>query len=471
MERFVAQGLSLIISIIIARILLPSDYAIVSIVTIFFTFANVLISGGFNTALIQKKDAKAEDYSSVLYLSLFLSILVYSILFLGAPFIANIYHLEELILVIRIMGLSLPITAFKSIWCAFISSHFMFKKFFFATLGGTIVSGIVGIGMALKGFGPWALITQQMVNTIIDTILLVLTTRIGLVFKVSLSKLKELYKYGWKILVSSLLGTTYAEITPLFIGIKFSANDLSFYSKGKSFPSMLSSSVTNTLSAVLFPFLSKYQDDKKQVLEYTRRYMQIASFVIFPVMLGFFAISNSFVRVVLTDKWLPSVYFIQVFCICYMFDVVAIGNCETIKAIGRSDVYLVIEIIKKSCYGVTLALFIIFADSPKIITAAYLVCTVIQVAVNCVPNIKLINYRFKDQVLDLLPNLLISSLMCAVVCLVGQIRINAFWLLVIQVLSGIVFFVLCCLITNNKSYRYCINLIKERLTKSERKGL
>ena len=194
LERFMAQAVSLIVSILIARILTPADYSVVSIVTIFFTFANVLISGGLNTALIQKKDADDEDYSTVLYVSVLLSIVCYIILFFCAPLIARLYEQPSLILIIRIMGLTLPITALKSIWCAYISSTLQFRKFFFATLGGTLVSAVVGITMALNGFGPWALVAQQMTNTVIDTLILIISTRIHIVLKVSITKLKVVFK-------------------------------------------------------------------------------------------------------------------------------------------------------------------------------------------------------------------------------------------------------------------------------------
>ena len=465
LERIIAQGISLIVSILIARILSPTDYSVVSLVAIFFAFANVLISGGLNTALIQKKDADMYDYSTVLHVSVILSVAIYLVLFFTAPLIANLYKQESLTLIIRIMAISLPITAVKSIWCAYISSQMQFKKFFFATLGGTIVSGVVGIWMALKGFGAWALVAQQMTNIAIDTIILILFTRIRIVFKISFSRLKVLFKYGWKVFVSSLLGTTYSEVSPLVIGLKFSVDELSFYSKGRSFPSMLSTTCTSTLSAVLFPFLAKYQDDKEQILNYTRKFMQLSSFIIFPVMLGFFAVAENFVYVILTEKWLLSVFYIQVFCIVYMFDVVAIGNCETIKAIGRSDVYLIIEIIKKTCYAITLALFIIFANSPSVLVLAYLICMIVQVVVNSIPNIKLINYKLIDQIKDLFPNLLISIIMCVAVMFLGRLSMDRTKLLALQVFYGVLIFYLLCLVTKNKSFAYCVNFIKERFQK------
>lgn len=460
LERFMAQAISLIVSILLARLLDPSDYSVVGIVTIFFTFANVLISGGLNTALIQKKDADNEDYSTVLYVSILLSIICYAILFFCAPLIAQLYDQPSLVLIIRVMGLSLPITAVKSIWCAYISATLQFRKFFFATLGGTLVSAVVGITMALNGFGPWALVAQQMTNTVIDTLILIVSTRIHIVLKVSITKLKVLFKYGWKVFVSSIIGVVYMETAPLAIGVKFTPNDLSYYTKGKSFPNLLSSTTTNTLSAVLFPVLARSQDDKPKLLAYTRRYMQVASFIIFPVMLGFFAVAENFVLVFLTEKWLPAVYYIQVYCIVSMFDVVAVGNCETIKAIGRSDVYLIMEIIKKSCYFLILVLFIVFSNTPEIMAISSIVCTLVQILVNSIPNIKLIGYKFGQQIMDLLPNLIMALIMMIAAYVIKYVPIPPLASLCLQMASGIVVYIGLSVVTSNKNFKYIWQTVK-----------
>lgn len=467
LERIIAQCVSLIVSILLARILDPSDYSVVGIVTIFFTFANVLISGGLNTALIQKKDADAKDYSIVLFVSVILSIICYIILFFCAPLIANMYDKPILVSIIRVMGLALPITAVKSIWCAYISSTLQFKKFFFATIGGTLVSAVVGITMALNDFGAWALVAQQMTNTVIDTLILMISTRIYITLKLSFSRLKVLFKYGWKVLLSSLIGVAYKETAPLAMGLKFTPTDLSFYTKGRSFPDVLSTTTTNTLSAVLFPVLAKYQDDREKILAYTRRYMQLASFIVFPVMLGFFAVAENFVSVVLTDKWVSAVYYIQLFCLCGMFDVIAVGNCETIKAIGRSDVYLIMEIIKKSCYFIVLFLFILFSNTPEILAIAFVICTLVQIIVNSIPNRKLIGYKFRYQLMDLLPSLLIAMAMCIAVYFMKYIPIAPIFSLIVQVFSGIVIYIVLGFLTRNKSMKYICKTVKEILNKKK----
>jgi len=461
-ERIVAQVVSLIVSIIIARLLDPSDYGVVSIVTVFFSFANVIITGGLNTALIQKKNVDKEDYNTVFTISFIVALLLYLLLFFMAPFIAQIYKQSILTAIIRVLGLSFPIYALKSVVCAYISSNLQFKKFFFATFGGTLVSAIVGITMALEGFGAWSLVAQQLTNTTIDTLILFLVTKLKLSFMIALSKTKDLVQYGYKILLSSLLGVTINQINPLFIGLKYTSADISFYTKGRSFPETLSSSMTYTISSVLFPALSKYQDDKEKLLQCTRLYMRIASFVVFPVMLGFAGIAKNFVLVLLGEKWLPAVYYIQIASIAMMFDVVAAGNCETIKAMGKSDVFLKIEIIKKTGYFVTLIAFLIFSDSPRVLAISLLVCTVIQVVVNSIPNRKLIDYKCIQQIKDIFPNFFIAIIMFSIVEIVGKIQINAIAVLCLQILAGMLVYLLIAILTKNKTISVLVSVIKKQ---------
>ncbi len=462
-ERIGAQLVSTVVAIVLARLLSADDYSVISIVTIFFTFANVFISSGFNTALIQKKEVDIKDYSTVLYISLAFSVFIYGILFFTAPLIADLYNAPILVPVIRIMGITLIVNAVKSVLCAYVSSTLQFRKFFYSTIIGTIISAFVGIGMALKGFGPWALVAQQMTNTIIDTCILFLTTRVRFVLAFSWRRLKGLFSYGWKILVSSLISTVYDEVNPLIIGIKFSGADLSYYSKGKSFPTLISATISDTFSAVLFPVISKLQDDIGAVLNYTRRFMKISSYFVFPLMMGFLAVSDNFVSVVLTDKWMDASIYIKIFCISYMFNIIQNGNLQAIRAIGRSDIILVLEIIKKTTYFAVIASFVFFTNSPQLLAITSIINAGVATIVNTLPNRKLIGYKYRLQIIDLLPNLLIASVMGAGVYFMNYIEMNKILLLLLQVAAGAVIYILLSIITRNENFRYFINMIKNIL--------
>lgn len=459
-ERIGAQGVSLIVSIILARLLVPEDYSIIGVVTIFFAFCNVIVTGGLNTALIQKKDADEEDFSTIFWVNNFLSVVLYIVMFFLAPVIAKLYHQDLLVPVIRVMGLTFFINGVKAVLSAYTSSTLQFKKFFFSTLIGTVLSAVIGIAMALSGFGAWALVAQQMSNSLIDTIVLFITTKFRIKFVFSVTKLKELFGFGSKMFVTSFITVLYEQINPLIVGLRFTSSDLAFYTKGRSFPRLLSDSITGSMSSVLFPVISKKQDDKSAVLSMTRRYMNVTSYVVFPVMLGFLAVAENFVRVILTEKWLFAVIYIQIFCLSDMFNIVQIGNLEAIKAIGRSDIILKLEITKKTLYFIVILLFILFTDSPQLLAVSDIVCTIIATAVNTRPNRSLIGYYYKDQIKDILPNLILSTIMCIAVLLMNRLPFNPILVMIAQIFVGAVTYLVLSIVTKNESFRYLLNTLK-----------
>lgn len=468
MERVCAQVVSLVVSIVLARLLLPEDYSIVSIVAIFFAFCNIIISGGLNTALIQKKDADKLDYATVLHVSVLLAAVLYIVMFFAAPFIASLYKTELLTPVIRVMSLTFFINAVKSVLSAYVSGKMQFKKFFFSTIVGTVISAFIGIIMAVNGFGAWALVAQQMSNSLIDTVILFITTKFRVLFIFSFKRLKSLFSYGWKIFVTSLITVVYDEINPLIVGLKFSGADLAYYNKGKSFPGLLNSTISDTLAAVLFPAMSKVQDDKNAVLSITRRYIKVSSFVVFPLMAGFFAVANNFIIVLLTDKWAMAAPYVQIFCASYMFNIIQVGNLQAIKAIGRSDISLILEIIKKSIYFIVILAFVFLSGSPEMLAISSIVCTLVATLVNTFPNRKLIGYKYRLQILDLLPNFIMSVIMCILVLLVGMINLHPVATLFIQVFVGAASYILMSLITKNENLIYLLNLAKTFLKRKEK---
>ena len=464
-ERITAQLVTLVVSIILARILEPSHYGIISLVTIFITIANVFVSDGFGSALIQKKDADELDFYSVLYFNIILSIIVYFVLFFTAPFIAEFYGqgYEILTPVLRVLSLRLIICAINSVQQAYVSRHMIFKKYFWATLFGTIVSAIVGIIMAYNGFGVWALVGQYLTNTFIDTIVLNASLRLKPKLIFSFERIKQLVPYGAGILGTKLLITGYQEIRALLIGKVYSSSDLAFYDKGKQFPNLLVANIDSSISAVLFPKLSKEQDDKNKIRTSTRMSMRFSSYIMSPMMLGLAAVSGTFVKVVLTEKWMPCVPLLRLFCIVYLFMPIHSANMQAIKAIGRSDIYLKLEIIKKVIE--LIALIIAIHISVEAIVVSMAVLTVLFTFVNAIPNAKLFNYRARDQISDILPSVVMASVMSAAVYTVGLIIPNSSFLsLIIQILIGGGIYLFLSKISNNKEYAFIVNHIRSFVT-------
>lgn len=465
LERVCAQLVSSVVSIILARILVPDDYSVVSIVAIFFAFCNLFISSGLNSALIQKKDSDYLDYSTIFVTNSVMAIILYIVMFFCAPIIARLYGKELLTPVIRVMGLTFFINAYKAVLCAKVSSDMQFKRFFWSTIIGTIISAFVGIYMAKAGYGPWALIAQQMTNSLVDSLVLSITTKCHFGLKFSYKRFKRLFAFGGRILLASFITVAYDECRPLIVGLRFSTIDLAFYNKGQSLPSLINSLGNNTLSSTLFPAMSKMQDDKDAVLRMTRRFMQLSSFAVFPMMLGLLGIAENLVLVVFTEKWIAMVPFLMVFSFSYMLDLIQVGNLQAIRALGRSDLILKMEIIKKSSYAVVILLAVIFSPSPLVLAASSIVTSIIATIVNTYPNKKLIGYSFKNLFEDILPNLVPAVIMAVIVLAMNGLKLNMYLLLVVQILAGIIIYVGLALVFKNKNLIYMKDTVLELLHK------
>lgn len=461
-ERISAQVVTLVVSIVLARMLDPAHYGLISIVNIFITLANVFVSDGFGSALIQKKDADIIDFSSVLYFNVCFSITLYLILWFAASYIAAFYGegYELLVPVLRVLSLRLILSAINSVQQAYISKNMMFEKFFWATLFGTIISAFVGIYMAYKGYGVWSLVAQYMTNTTIDTIILQISINKWPVLRFSFERLKRLLGFGARILGSNLLITGYQELRALIIGKVYSSEDLAFYDKGKQFPSIIVTNINTSIGAVLFPKMSQLQDSKDDVKLLTRKSIRFGSYCMCPIMLGLAAVSRPVVSILLTDKWLPCVPLMQILCINSMCLPFHTANMQATKAMGRSDITFKVEIIKK-CIEL-IVLISVMRISVTAIVIGMAACSISFVFLNGYPNIKLINYSIKEQLSDLLPNLVMSLLMVSLVVLIGKIQINIFALLIIQIIIGAVFYVILSIMTRNAEFKYISNLVFHR---------
>ena len=462
-ERMSAKLVSFFVTLVLARLLMPEDYSVISVTAIFFTFCRVIINGGLNTALVQKKDADSLDYSSVLCVTVSIAAILYVVAFLAAPWIAKLYAKEQLTVVIRVMGLSFFIMAFKSVLNAYTSSHLQFRKFFFATIVGTVISAAVGIGMALKGFGAWALVAQEMTNNLIDTLMLLVTTGMEIRLRCSFERLKSLFSFGIHNFVSSLVSVIYDQVSPLVIGLRFTTVDLAFYTKGQSFPGLINTTLSETMSEVLFPVMTKVQDSLEDVRNVTRRYMKTSTYVIFPIMVGLMVVADTFVRLLLTEKWMNCAIYIKIFSVSYMLGLISVGGIQAFRALGRSDVVLKLELAKKALSMVVLVSFIVLAKRPEALAVCSAVCSFMAFCVNAIPAGKILGYGFWEQARDLLPNLLLSLLMALPVALMGRLPIPDLALLPLQILTGAAVYVGLSVLFKNENLRFVLNTVKQRL--------
>lgn len=465
MERFGAQGVTLIVSIILARLLDPSVYGTIALVTVFTTILHVFVDSGFGTSLIQKKDADDLDFSSVFYFNIVFCILLYTGMFFFAPLIASFYNQPDLKPVIRVLSLTIVISGLKNVQQAYISKNMLFKRFFYATIGGTIGAAIIGILLAYFGFGVWALVAQHLFNLTVDTIILWITVKWRPKRMFSFKRLKILLSFGWKLLLSSLLDKIYNELRSLIIGKKYSTEDLAYYNKGDTFPKLITTNINSSIESVLFPTLSAEQDKKERVKAMMRRFIKVSSFLMMPLMVGLAVCAEPIIRLVLTEKWLPSVLYLRVFCFTYSFYSIHTANLSAIKALGKSDYFLIIEVIKK-VIGFA-ALFITMWISVEAMVYSLIVTSILAQIINSWPNKKLLNYSYFEQIKDILPQICLSLLMGFIVYFVIFLNLSDILTLIIQIPLGALVYIGLSKLFKVDSYEYCIKTIKELISKKK----
>ena len=465
LERFGVQGAQFILQIVLARILSPEHYGVLSLMIIFTTLANVFVQSGLNTALIQNKDVKEEDYSSVFWVSLGMAFILYIILFFATPLIARFYQMPEIVAPFRVLALMLIPGAFNSVQVAKISREMKFKLIFQSNIIAIVVSGIAGIAVALMGGGLWALVVQTMLNVFMVCIVMLFTVEWKPKFIFQLHIVKILFSYGWKLLVSSLLDTLYQDLRSLIVGKKYNEKTLGYYNRGKQFPQFIISSINGAVQSVLLPTMSSKQDDKAQVKKLMRNSIMLSSYIIFPMMAGLAGIASPLIGLLLKDKWLPCVPYLQLYCFSFAFWPVHTCNLQAINAMGRSDLFLKLELIKKGYGVVVLIAAVLLFDSPIAIAATGLISTLLSTFVNAYPNKKLIGYSYSEQLLDILPSMLASIAMCAIVLFVGTLGFNLIVTLIMQILSGVVSYLIISVIFKMKSYNLIVTLLKSVLMK------
>lgn len=460
MERMMAQLVSLVISIILARLLAPSQYGIVSLVTIVIVIANAFVTDGFGSALIQKKKADAIDFSSVFYFGIVFSIVLYVILYFAAEPIANFYQIPLLVSVLRVLALKVPISAVNSVQQAYVSREMMFKKFFLSTLIGTVMSAIVGIAMAYSGYGVWALVAQDLTNTIVNTIVLWFTVRWRPQRTFSFERLKTLLGYGWKLLLQSLLNKIYANMRSLVIGRVYSSEDLAFYNRGSSYPNLIAMNVDTAMSKALFPAMSIEQYNLERIKAIARRSTKLCSYVMSPLLIGLAACSYDLVNLLLTDKWLPIIPFMRIISICLLIRAAQTSTLQAVKSTGRSDVVLKMDIPVRIIGLISLVIAVRYG----VIYIAFseLIVEVFGLVLYGVACSNLIGYRVSELVWDFGINVIHASIMGIAVWGISQItNFSSAVTLFIQVVVGVVLYIAISYFARNENFIYVLAELKK----------
>lgn len=456
-ERMLAQIVTLVVSIVLARLLLPEDYGAISMVTVFITIANVFVVEGIPTALIQKKDANSCDFSSVFYFNVVVSVLIYALLFFFAPYIGKFYNNSLLCAVVRVMGLRIIVAAVNSVQHAYVSRHMMFRKYFWSTFFGTALSGIVGIVMAYLGSGIWALVAQYMVNTTVDTIVLFFTVDWRPTKEFDIRKVKKLINFGWKMLFEGVSNTVVGQMQNLVIGKVYTSGDLAYYTKGQQFPGLIVNNITTSIGSVLFPAIANEQDDEKKVIALLRKSARLSYYVIFPLLAGLAVVAAPFVSLVFTDKWIETVPYLQVFCLLYAPTVAMIPRHQALNGIGRSDVFMNEHIVARLVS--ILILLLTYKISILAILISSIFSTIIQMLIIVYTSKKYNKYSYKNQLLDVLPSLMGCLIMGIPVYMINYLNLNNIITLIIQIILGVMIYILYSIVFKVEEFEICKTFI------------
>ena len=435
-ERLSLQAVGLLISIILARLLEPSEFGLIGMLAIFTGVAQSILDSGFGSALIQKKDADQNDASSIFFFNLIVGFLLAAILSLGAPLIAKFFQQPILVQVTRVLSLSLIINAFSLVQTSLLTKAMDFRTQMKVSLIANIGSGVIGIVMAYQGFGVWALVVQIVSRSLFQAILLWFFNAWRPSLVMSLDSLKTMFSFGSKLLASGLLNTFFNNIYQTFIGRVFSVADLGFYSKGLQFEEAATHATSSALGRVLFPAMSAVQDDNQTLKKAYRKTIRLSAFLHFPLMISLWAIADPFFRLLLTDKWAPSIPYFQLMCIIGLLYPLHVLNLNILKVKGRSDLFLRLEFIKRLLVIINIAITFRWG----IIGLLYgnLIDSVIAYFINSYFSGQLIDYSQWDQIKDLIPSLVSALVMGAAMYFVGLIPIEGHLLkIILQATSGI----------------------------------
>ena len=465
MERFGSQLVAMVVQIILARMLDPAVFGTVAKVTIITTILLVIVDSGMANSLIQKKDPDDLDFSSVFYFNMAFCLVLYAGLFAAAPAIARFYDDAQLTAIVRVLGLTVVVAGVKNVQQAYVSKTLQFKRFFFATLGGTLLSAAVGIVMVFCGFGVWAIVAQQLTNVTVNTAILWLTVGWRPKRMFSFERLKGLLGYGWKLLVSGLLDTVYNKLREIMIAVFYTDADLAYYNRGMTYPNLLVENINASIDSVLLPVLSAEQDHKEQVRNMTRRAIRISTYVMMPMMMGLAVCAEPLIRLLLTEKWLPCVPYLRIFCFSYAFYPLHTANLNAIKAMGRSDLFLKLEIIKK-VFGVII-LLVTLQYGVYVMALSLLFTSVMSQLINSWPNAKLLDYAYGHQLMDMLPAILLSLVMGAAVYPIQLFGWSDWVTLPVQVIAGAAVYILGSVIFRLDSFSYLLGIMKKLMHRGE----
>lgn len=459
-DRFSVQIVSLIVQIIIARILTPSDFGVVGMLTIFIAIAQTFVDSGFSNALIRKENRTETDNCTVFYFNLGVGLVSYLILFLIAPLVAKFYETPILKDLMRVVSLSVVFSSFSIVQTAVLTIHIDFKKQAFASLGSIILSGALGIFFAYKDFGPWALAIQHTSNTLFTAIFLWILVKWRPRLLYSWKSFREMFSFGSKLLASGLLDTLYNNMYALIIGKFYQAAELGYYTKANTFAKLPAFNITRILQRVTYPIMCQLRDDEKVYRNTFITYLKMSVFVVFPISLGLASISKPLVVILLTEKWLPAVVLLQTLCFYYMWHVVQAINLNILQVKGRSDIFFKLEVAKK-----VIGAIILIASIPlgvKLMCVGLIISSLIGTTLDIIFSGRFLKISLWDEVKIMMPSFLSSFLMFFISMFIAQFINNYYAQFFVILFSCMLIYLVAAFIFQRQELRQVLSLIHKK---------
>lgn len=435
LERGGYSAVQMVVQVVMARLLAPEDFGAMAIMLVFVNLGNVVVQSGLNTALIQSSNVDERDYSTVFWMSLAVAAVLYVGVYTSAPLIARYYGLSSFVWPLRLLAVVLLLNALNSVQIAKVTRELEMRKIFTATLGSVTVSAALGIGFAASGMGLWALVAQQIAYQVVNCGVLLVTAgwRPSLVFQ--LDRARKHFAFGWKLLLSGLMEQAYQSVADLIIGKRFSSSQLGLVSQGKKYPAAVGSMLDGAIQPVMLSAVSRIQEDRAVVKRLVRRALKTSTFVIVPTMTAFACCAPSLVPLLLGEQWGDAVPYMQVYCLVYALLPIHTTNLQALNGMGRSDLFLRLELIKKS-YGLVALVFCAFVlNSVELLVASYLVTGVISTFVNAWPNKHVIGYSYGEQIRDISPAFLLSGFAALAAGVVGAAGFGSLTTILLQVIT------------------------------------
>lgn len=469
----ISKALGLIISIVLARILSPNDFGIVAIVMAFVDISQTIITGGFKVALVQKKEVDDLDFSTVFIINLAVSVVMVVVLFFCAPVISQFYHSDLLVKIIQVYSFSLLFVPFSSVLSARLEKKMKFKELMLVNIVSSVISGAVGIVSAYLGLGVWSILLYYALHSLLCCAGMAIVQKWFPKLKFSLEKAKVLFSFGWKMLVSALLTAFYNNIRSIIIGKKYSEADLAYYDRGRQIPYIIATTLDNSIQNVMLPTISSVQEDKAKVKHMLSKTVKVSILLILPAMFGLLVIAEPLVKLLLTDKWLPCVPYLQLIAIAWATMPFSSANLVAIKALGKSNVYLTLEIVRRTIMIGILIISLVCFNSVIAVAIGFAISMWVDVIIIMIPVKRIIGYSLFDMFKDSWKTILSAVVMGGAVLGLSYIKINYIVLLLIQIAVGASIYLLLCKLLKNDVYLNIrlevINFFKNHFHKKDRK--